>query len=318
MLLNVTDLRTYYYHRGLTIKAVDGIDFAIDEKEVLALVGESGCGKSAAALSITRLIPEQQGKIVSGEVIFEQENLLKLQEEKLRQVRGGKISYIFQEPATSLNPVFTIGEQIKEALQLHKGMKAKQALDYAQELLSIVGISSPHQRLFSYPHELSGGMKQRVMIAMALASDPLLLIADEPTTALDVTIQMQILLLLDKLRKDRGLSILLITHDLSIVNQIADNVAIMYLGKIMEYASLSEIMNNPMHPYTKGLLNCIPKPGQPKQKLASIPGNVPDPSCAIAGCRFNSRCELATEECRKTEPQLRELRPGHWVRCIKA
>ncbi|MFH1407239.1 MAG: ABC transporter ATP-binding protein, partial [Candidatus Omnitrophota bacterium] len=250
-------------------------------------------------------------------VVFDGEDVLTFDEKELQGVRGAKISYIFQEPSTSLNPVFTIGDQIRETVMLHRGMDKKSALGFSEGLLETVGMPAPKQRLSAYPHELSGGMKQRVMIAMAIASGPALLVADEPTTALDVTIQAQILALLDDLRKTKALSVLLITHDLSIVGQIADKVAIMYMGRIVEYAPLADIMNNPLHPYTIGLMSCVPKPGEAKERLVSIKGNVPDAGRIPQGCRFNPRCKLADDSCRKAEPELAEVKPGHFVRCIK-
>jgi len=315
-LLSVRNLKTYFYRRGTVIKAVDGVDFEIAPKGVLALIGESGCGKSVTALSLTRLV-SANGRIVSGEIIFKGDDILKADRKKLEGIRGGEISYIFQDPATSFNPVFTIGEQIVEAIELHRGLSSHSARDCAAELLKSVEIPAPKERLGSYPHELSGGMKQRAMLAMAIASHPALLIADEPTTSLDVTIQMQILDLLNKLRQENGLAILLITHDFSVVAHMADEVAVMYLGKIVERASLREILDNPLHPYTVGLLGCIPKPGKPKGRLAFIEGSVAHPDCALLGCNFAQRCNLADDSCGE-EMELVEVRPGHWVRCGKA
>ncbi len=315
-LLQIKNLRTYFYRDGQAIRAVDGVDLEIGRQEVLGLVGESGCGKSILALSITRLIPSG-AKIESGEVLFEGKDLFLFSEDNLREIRGGKIAYIFQEPSTSLNPLFTIGNQILEAIELHQKKRGKEALDYALRLLEQVKMPRALERINWYPHQLSGGMKQRAMIAMALAANPQLLIADEPTTALDMTIQAQILELLLELKINRGISILLITHDFSILSQVADKIAVMYAGRIVEYGPVNVIRQNPRHPYTQGLIGCIPKLGEPKRELISIPGTIPHPLNLPEGCKFNPRCSLADEFCRREEPMMQELERGHWVRCYK-
>jgi peptide/nickel transport system ATP-binding protein len=316
-LLEINNLKTYFYQDGLAIRAVDGIDLEIQPKETVGLVGESGCGKTISALSITRILP-QEAKILSGEINFLNQNLLKLRTDELQKIRGAKISYVFQEPATSLNPVFTVGEQIAESLMLHLNLSKKQAKAKAEELLVQVGISAPKERLLAYPHQLSGGMKQRAMIAMAIATQPKLLIADEPTTALDVTIQAQILDLLLKLREEIGLSILLITHDLSIISKFADRVYVMYAGRIVESAPAELLYKRPLHPYTQGLLRCIPQPQSQKGTLATISGVVPPAWNLPSGCKFHPRCALKDEQCQSSEPQMEELEPAHFVKCWKA
>ncbi len=315
-LLSIRNLKTYFQTGRGIVKAIDGIDLDIERGETLALVGESGCGKSMTALSILRLVPDP-GRIVGGEIRFEGQDLLRLPEPELRRIRGNRISMIFQEPMTSLNPVFRIGEQIAEALRLHRGMKRGEALTAAAELLTQVGIPEAGMRLADYPHQLSGGLRQRVMIAMALACDPALLIADEPTTALDVTIQAQIMDLLSDLQRERGMATLLISHDLGVVAESADRVAIMYAGLIVETATTGDIFGEPLHPYTRGLLDCIPKLGEKRRRLNPIPGQVPDIANLPAGCAYAERCPLADDGCRRQVPALRELRPGHAVRCRK-
>lgn len=315
-LLHIKDLRTYFYRDGQLIRAVDGVDLEIGRREILGLVGESGCGKSILSLSITRLIPPN-AKIESGEILFEGKDLLLLSEDGLREVRGGRISYVFQEPSTSLNPLFRIRDQILEAVELHQKKKGREALDYAVKLLEQVKMPQASEKLNSYPHQLSGGMKQRAMIAMALAAHPQLLIADEPTTALDVTIQAQILELLLELKVNRGISLLLITHDFSILSRVADKIAVMYAGSILEYGPVDAIRRDPRHPYTQGLINCIPKLGEPKRKLTSIPGTIPHPLNLPKGCRFNPRCSLADEFCQREEPTMQEVEKDHKVRCHK-
>jgi len=270
-LLDVRNLKTYFFSPTELVKAVGGIDFSIDRGETLGLVGESGCGKSMTALSLLRLVPSP-GRIVDGEILFDNADLLRLPQTEMRRIRGNRIAMIFQEPMTSLNPVFRIGNQITEVLQLHKGMDLSRARDKAVELLQQVGIPSPELRIDEYPHQLSGGMRQRVMIAMALACDPQLLIADEPTTALDVTIQAQILDLLFRLKEQRSMATLLITHDLGVVAESCDRVAIMYAGLILEYGRVTEIFANPVHPYTRGLLACIPRLGEKRGRLQPISG----------------------------------------------
>jgi len=280
-------------------------------------VGESGCGKSVTALSIMRLIPSPPGKIVDGRIIFDGKNLLELSESEMRRIRGNRISMVFQEPMTSLNPVFTIGNQIAEAVMLHQHVDKKAALERTIEMLAKVGIPDPESRVHEYPHQMSGGMRQRVMIAMALVCNPDLLIADEPTTALDVTIQAQILDLLTELQREFGMSILLITHDLGVVAEMADYVAATYAGKIVERAEVHELFENPLHPYTQGLFRSRPRLGATKGKLSVIPGMVPNPTEFPKGCRFAPRCPLADEKMKDEEPPLEEKRPGHLVACWK-
>lgn len=314
ILLTIQQLKTYFFTSSGLVKAIRGIDLEIPSRQTLALVGESGCGKSMTALSILRLVPPP-GRIVEGDILFRGDNLLQLPLSEMRRIRGNQISMIFQEPMTSLNPVFRIGEQIGEVLRLHKGMDHRSALDAAENLLHQVGIAAARQRLFDYPHNLSGGMRQRVMIAMALACDPQLLIADEPTTALDVTIQAQIMELLRLLKEERQMATLLITHDLGIVAQSADRVAIMYGGLIMEEAAVTEVYAHPQHPYTQGLLACVPRLGDRKTRLSPIGGQVPDPRAALDGCPFLERCPVAFAPCRGELPPLRDVAPGHRVRC---
>jgi oligopeptide/dipeptide ABC transporter ATP-binding protein len=313
-LLEVNNLQTFFFTSEGLVKAIDGIDFSIKRGETLALVGESGCGKSMTALSLLRLIPEP-GRIVEGEIRFEGRDLLHMPEEEVRRVRGNRISMIFQEPMTSLNPVFRIGEQIMESLQLHRGKNKQEAAAIAIELLRKVGIPAADSRLKDYPHQLSGGMRQRVMIAMALACNPQLLIADEPTTALDVTIQAQIMDLLAQIKKEHEMAILLITHDLGVVAENADRVAIMYAGVIVETAPVKELYANPRHPYTKGLLACIPRIGEQKKRLVPIEGTVPRTGVNRDGCSFLERCSEAFAPCRGKLPPLTEVQQGHWVRC---
>lgn len=313
-LLKVNDLKTYFFTKEGLVKAIDGIDFTINKGETLALVGESGCGKSMTALSLLRLVPEP-GRIVAGDIIFNGLDLLHIPETEIRRVRGNDISMIFQEPMTSLNPVFKIGDQITESLQLHRGHDKQKAIRTAAELLYQVGIPSAEQRLKDYPHQLSGGMRQRVMIAMALACNPQLLIADEPTTALDVTIQAQIMALLARLQAERNMATLLITHDLGVVAEYADRVAIMYAGLILETAPVKEIYADPRHPYTRGLLKCIPKVGEWQERLIPIDGSVPRTGDNREGCSFLDRCPESFAPCRGEIPPLQEVKEEHWVRC---
>ncbi len=316
-ILTVRELRTYFYTADGVVKAVDGVSFAIGRRQTFALVGESGCGKSVTALSIMRLVPDPPGKIAGGDVDLEGASLLGLSEKQMRQVRGGQIAMIFQEPMTSLNPVFTIGSQIVEAIALHQKLPRGRRRDLAVEMLARVGIPDPAQRFKEYPHQLSGGMRQRAMIAMALSCHPELLIADEPTTALDVTIQAQILELLKDLQRERGLSILLITHDLAVVAETADAVAVMYASKLAELADVNALFGDPKHPYTRGLFRSIPRLGERKDRLDTIPGTVPDPLAFPPGCKFHPRCPVGRElpRCRGQEPPLREVGPRHWVAC---
>ena len=314
-LLDVQNLMTYFFTAGGLVKAVRGIDFRIDARQTLALVGESGCGKSMTALSLLRLVPSP-GRIVDGEITFAGGDLLHIPPAEMRRIRGNQIAMIFQEPMTSLNPVFRIGNQIAEVLQLHRGLNKRDALDHAVDLLHQVGIPSPRQRIREYPHQLSGGMRQRVMIAMALACDPKLLIADEPTTALDVTIQAQILDLLLQLKEERDMSTLLITHDLGVVAETADQVAIMYNGLFMEYAPVKEIFANPVHPYTKGLLGCIPRLGEKRHRLNTINATPPSRTAQSDSIRsFLDHCPAPFAPHKEKLPPLREIASGHLVRC---
>jgi len=317
-LLEIQNLITYFYTLEGTVKAVDDVSFSISKGEIVGLVGESGCGKSVTALSILRLIPNPPGKIVGGRIIFQEKNLCELEIQEMRKIRGNEISMIFQEPMTSLNPVFTMGSQITEAIRLHQKLSKKEALYKAIEMLNLVGIPSPEKRVDEYPHELSGGMKQRAMIAMALSCHPKLLIADEPTTALDVTIQAQILDLMLKMKDEFNTSILLITHDLGVIAEAVQKVVVMYAGKIMERASVYDIFQDPLHPYTQGLIESIPKINvlkQHKQKLKTIPGIVPDMTKLPKGCKFSPRCRQAMKICRESEPELVEINDSHSTRC---
>ena len=310
-LLSVRGLKTYFFTRRGVVKAVDGVDLSLDEGKTLGLVGESGCGKSVTALSILRLVPRPRGKIVGGEIRYQGRNLLDFPEEEMRRIRGGEIGMVFQEPMTSLNPVFSIGDQLLEAITVHHRMSRREAKERAIELLSAVGFPDPVLRLKNYPHQLSGGMRQRVMIAIALAGEPRVLIADEPTTALDVTIQAQILDLIQRLKEERGLSVIFITHNLGIVASFADEVAVMYAGRIVERAEVEAIFHSPLHPYTRGLLESVPRPSS--DHLHPIPGSVPTEE--VPGCPFHPRCREAMEVCRDTLPPLLTLPEGREVRC---
>ncbi len=316
-LLEVRGLKTYFRTEAGTAKAVDGVSFDISVGEVVGLVGESGSGKSVTALSILRLIPDPPGKIIDGSVIFKGRDLLKLSWEDIREVRGKEISMIFQEPMTSLNPVFNIGKQIMEVILQHEHVSKQEAFHRAVQMLELVGIPDPASRMNDYPHQYSGGMRQRVMIAMALACDPSLLIADEPTTALDVTIQAQILELMLKVKEQRkDNAILLITHNLGVVAETCDRVIVMYGGKIQEVAPVKELFGNPQHPYTRGLLASLPTvDGEKQHRLQTIPGNVPSILDLPVGCKFETRCPERFEPCPLVEPDLLETSPGHWVRC---
>ncbi|WP_322806525.1 ABC transporter ATP-binding protein [Thermanaerothrix sp.] len=318
-LLDVRDLKTYFFTEDGVVKAVDGVSFQVYPGEVLGLVGESGCGKSVTSLSIMRLL-DAPGKIVGGEIWFEGRNLLALSEHEMTQVRGNQISMVFQQPVTSLNPVFNIGSQIAEVIMIHNPqIKKAEAWREAVNLLRLVGVPDPERRAYAYPHELSGGQAQRVMIAMALALRPKLLIADEPTTALDVTIQAQILDLLRGLRNQFNTAVILITHDLGVVAEMADRVAVMYAGKIVEEADVRELFANPLHPYTRGLIASVPVLGRVRDYLETIPGNVPNLIDLPPGCRFAPRCQARLDYnldiCTQEEPDLIEITPGHKVRC---
>jgi peptide/nickel transport system ATP-binding protein/oligopeptide transport system ATP-binding protein len=319
ILLQIKELQTYFYLNEGVVKAVDGIDLRIRRGETVGLVGESGCGKSVTALSILRLIQQPPGKIVKGQTVFDDQDLLKLSEVQMRRIRGNRISMIFQEPMTSLNPVFTIGDQIAEAIWLHQNLSKRSAMDHAVKMLKKVGIPDPERRVREYPHQMSGGMRQRVMIAMALSCNPEILIADEPTTALDVTIQAQILDLMNKLKQDFGASILLITHDLGVIAEMAQSVAVMYAGKIVEYADVDDLFTKPKHPYTNGLMDSIPKMDVPvpeDKMLEAIPGIVPSLLELPEGCSFRDRCSQAFDLCNRKIPPLYDVGSGHLVRCL--
>jgi len=309
ILLDVRDLRTYFHVMDGTVRAVDGVSFSIRRGQTLGMVGESGCGKSVTALSIMRLLDIPPAEIASGEIIFEGRDLLKLSEDEMREVRGNDIAMIFQEPMTSLNPVFTIGDQIAEAVMLHQGLSRKEAWDKAIESLRAVGINNPERRVKQYPHEMSGGMRQRVMIAMALSCDPKLLIADEPTTALDVTIQAQILELIKEVQDRTGTALLLITHDLGVVAETVHDIAVMYAGRIVERGTVEEVLLSPKHPYTEGLIRSIPSRGMRGQRLNVIKGTVPNPFNMPEGCNFAPRCPYAFEPCWTLDPRIEEADP---------
>ena len=318
IILELRNLQTYFDTEDGVVKAVDGVTLSVPKGKTLGIVGESGCGKSVTAFSIMRLIPMPPGRIAGGEILFKGEDLTKLDAEGMRRIRGNNISMIFQEPMTSLNPVYRVGDQICEAIVLHQNKTPAEAREIAIDMLGQVGIPAPEKRIDNYPHEMSGGMKQRVMIAMALVCKPLLLIADEPTTALDVTIQAQILDILRRLQAEYGMSIWFITHDLGVVAEMAHEVAVMYAGKVVERADVVTLYTKPMHPYTKGLFSSLPQMGAKHGKrLQTIPGNVPNPLDFPIGCRFHNRCEYAIEECVTTQPPLVELEPNHLVACIR-
>jgi oligopeptide/dipeptide ABC transporter ATP-binding protein len=317
-LLEIKGLKTHFFTDEGVSPAVDGVDYAVRKGETLGVVGESGCGKSVTALSIMRLIPEPPGKIIGGDILFENQSLLALSNDEMRRIRGNKISMIFQEPMTSLNPVYTIGNQISEALRLHQGLSKKDAHERAIEMLQLVGIPLPERRVNEHPHQLSGGMRQRAMIAMALSCNPSLLIADEPTTALDVTIQAQILDLMVSLKADLDTAIILITHDLGVVAESAARVVVMYAGKVVEEADVYNIFEHPLHPYTEGLLESIPRidrSAQKKARLTEIQGVVPIPSQLPDGCHFNPRCPKVMDVCRHENPELKKEGKDHRVRC---
>jgi oligopeptide/dipeptide ABC transporter ATP-binding protein len=314
-LLRISNLQTHFFTHEGTVRAVNGVDLSIERGRTLGLVGESGCGKSVTALSIMRLIPDPPGKIVDGKILFESVNLFELNEKKMRDMRGSKISMIFQEPMTSLDPVFTIGHEIMETIQLHQGMKKDAARQAAIAALETVGMPDADKQIRNYPHELSGGMRQRAMIAMALACKPSLLIADEPTTALDVTIQAQILQLINELRERFGTSVLLITHDLGVVAEMCDNVAVMYAGYVVEYTDVESLFSKPLHPYTVGLNKSIPRLDIEVERLDTIRGLVPDLLEVPSGCPFNTRCNRCFDRCLHEMPLLREIEQGHLVKC---
>ncbi len=317
-LLEVRDLAVHFHSAEGTFKAVDGVSLTIRKGETLGIVGESGCGKSVTALAVMGLIPRPPGEIAAGQILFEGEDLARKSASELRQIRGNRISMIFQEPMTSLNPVHTVGDQIAEGIMLHQKVGKAEARMRAVEMLKLVRIPAPERRIDDYPHQLSGGMRQRVMIAIALACQPRLLIADEPTTALDVTIQAQILELMRDLRDRTGTAIMMITHDLGVIAELAHRVVVMYSGRVAEEASVADLFNDPQHPYTLGLLGSIPKLHVEEERLATIEGTVPNPYSMPTGCRFNPRCPFAIERCRVEAPPLREVRPGHRSACWRA
>jgi len=317
LLLKIRNLHTYFYTDDGVAKAVDGVDLELLEGGTLGVVGESGCGKSVTALSVMRLIPDPPGKIIQGKILFGGKDLIALSEAEMRKIRGRSISMIFQEPMTSLNPVFQIGDQISEVLTLHEGLSKKEAWNRSIEMLKMVGIPAAERRVTEYPHQLSGGMRQRAMIAMALACSPKLMIADEPTTALDVTIQAQILELINRLQREKGMSVILITHNLGVIAETAQMVAVMYAGRVVEYTDVRILFGTPQHPYTQGLLKSIPRLDQAhskKAKLEAIPGLVPSLLDLPPGCKFSNRCKYVFEKCIQ-EPPLEEVASGHFVRC---
>ncbi len=316
--LEIKDLKVSFGTRKRKVEVVSGVSLHIPEGKIVGVVGESGCGKTVTALSIMRLIPDPPGKITGGEITFDGVNLLELSENDIRALRGNRISMIFQEPISSLNPVFSVGDQIGEAIRTHLRLSKKEERERVIELLKLVGMAAPEKRLSSYPHELSGGMCQRVMIAMALACHPQLLIADEPTTALDVTIQAGILELIDELKEKMGMSVLLITHDLGIIAEVADYVYVMYAGKIVEHASVTDLFDSPAHPYTIGLMGSIPRLNDHEQKLNAIPGTIPSPHEFPSACRFQDRCPYVIDKCRIDEPPLELVNKMHYSACFRS
>ncbi len=314
--LEIKDLTIHFVTRSGTVRAVNNVSFSIGKGETLGLVGETGAGKTTTALGILRLVPNPPGKIIGGEILFEGKDVMQMTDEELREMRGGNISMIFQDPMTALNPVLTVGDQIAEMIELHSDCSKAESMERAKEMLKTVGIAP--ERAGEYPHQFSGGMKQRVVIAIALACNPALLLADEPTTALDVTIQAQVLEMIKELQEKQGTSMLLITHDLGVVAETCDKVAIMYAGEIVEYGSLEHIFNHVQHPYTKGLFDSLPSLDKDVHRLHPIEGLMPDPSNLPKGCKFHPRCPWATAECSQHEPELSEIEPGHLVRCLLA
>ncbi|WP_075980257.1 ABC transporter ATP-binding protein [Bacillus massilinigeriensis] len=315
--LDVKQLRTSFFSNDGEVPAVDKISFSVKKGEILGIVGESGCGKSVTSLSIMKLIPQPPGKIVGGEILLNGEDIVNASEKRMREIRGNDIAMIFQEPMTSLNPLFTIGNQLIEAINIHKRIGKKEAFERAVEMLKLVGLPRAEQIMKEYPHQLSGGMRQRVMIAMALSCSPKVLIADEPTTALDVTIQAQILSLMKELNERLGTAIIMITHDLGVVAELCERVIVMYAGKVVEEATVHDIFKNPKHPYTIGLLKSIPDISEKRERLYSIPGNVPKPGTIKTGCRFADRCEFVQERCRLNTPPLYKADDSdQYVRCF--
>ncbi len=315
LLLEVKDLKTYFYTDEGVVRAVDGISFNIKKGETLGMIGESGCGKSVSALSIMRLVPEPPGRIIEGEINFQGENLREKSEPEMRRIRGNEIAMVFQEPMTSLNPLFTIGDQIAEAVVLHQKVDKREAQFRVVEMLERVGMSSPQRRAHQYPHQLSGGMRQRAMIAMALSCNPDLLIADEPTTALDVTIQAQILELMGRFKKETEMALFLITHNLGVIAEVSDRVVLVYAGKTVEYADAISIFKHPKHPYMMGLLESAPRLDDVSEKLKVIKGVVPTALNLPGGCRFHPRCEKVMVVCKVKPPRILEVEKNHWVRC---
>ncbi|WP_163971882.1 ABC transporter ATP-binding protein [Oceanobacillus halotolerans] len=316
VVLELKDLHTHFFTDSGEVPAVDGVSLTVHKGEVVGVVGESGCGKSVTSLSVMQLVPNPPGKIVDGEINFKDENLVHASKKRMKEIRGNEIAMIFQEPMTSLDPLFTIGNQLIEGLRLHEKISKKEARNRSIELLKLVGIPRADQVVDEYPHQLSGGMRQRVMIAMSMACNPELLIADEPTTALDVTIQAQILDLMRNLNKEKETAIMLITHDLGVVAEICDRVVVMYAGKVIEEGTTREILKSPNHPYTKGLIRSLPNMKQKEQKLYSIPGTVPKPKMGRVGCRFAPRCEFAFERCFQEDPELFQLENNRSSRCF--
>ncbi len=315
-LLEVKGLTVHFFTEEGVVRAVENVSFEINPGEILGLVGESGCGKSVTGLSLLRLIPAPPGRVRSGDILLDGQSLLRLDEKEMEKVRGNDIAMIFQEPMTSLNPVFTIGDQIMEAIILHQGLHKIEARRKAVEMLDRVRIPSPEKRIDSYPHQLSGGMRQRAMIAMALSCQPKLLIADEPTTALDVTIQAEVLHLIKEIQREMGMSVILITHDLGVISEIADRVAVMYAGRIFEYGPIEAIFNRMRNPYTYGLMRSIPQLTEKRDRLYAIPGQVPDPMHLPVGCKFHPRCHMMIEDCKKGEPMF-QVNGDQFSRCIR-
>ncbi len=315
--LSVRDLKTYFYTRKGVVKAVDGVSFDLHKKEALGIVGESGSGKSMTCFSIMRLVPDPPGKIVGGEVLLNGQDLLKLSSREIRKIRGRGISMSFQDPMTYLNPVMRVGDQIAEAILLHNDVSKARAFEMAVEAMRLTEINNPEKRAHDYPHQLSGGMRQRILISMALACDPDVMIADEPTTALDVVVQKEILNLLRNLRNELSTGMIIVSHDLGVVAEVCEKVAVMYAGSIVEISSTKELFENPLHPYTIGLMESIPRPDRGKQRLLTIPGAVPDLINSPSGCKFHPRCPYAVAECRIDLPRLEKVDGDRYVRCIK-
>ncbi len=320
-ILEIKGLKTHFKTDDGWLHAVDGVDLSIDRGETVSVVGESGCGKSVTAMTVLKLVPMPPGKIVEGQILWQGRDLVPMPPDEMRKIRAKEIAIVFQEPMTSLNPVFTVGEQIAETLRLHEGLSRKAAMDRAAEMLDRVRIPTASRRVHDYPHQFSGGMRQRVMIAMALSCNPQLLIADEPTTALDVTIQAQILELLNELKQEFGMAVMLITHAMGVVAEVAQRVVVMYAGKVVEQANVEALFARPRHPYTQGLIRSIPRidlAAQHKQRLEAIPGTVPKLVAPGEGCRFAGRCRHVQPACHQSTPALREISPGHLVACVRA